>query len=89
LLAQQFKDLSEVALDFSLETTGFEMGETDVMVENLAPATNGEADPADAVPEPTAGIQVSKVGDLWQLGRRLNLPHPASLRDRLVRSFSQ
>jgi hypothetical protein len=87
LLAQQFKDLSEVELDFSLEATGSEMGETDVMVENLAPATNGEADPADAVPEPTAGIQVSKVGDLWQLGR-LNLPHPASLRDRLVRSFS-
>ena len=69
LLAQQFKDLSEVELDFSLEATGFEMGEIDVMVENLAPATEGEEDPADAVPEPTAGIQVSKCGDLWQLGR--------------------
>jgi ParB-like chromosome segregation protein Spo0J len=42
LLAQQFKDLSEVELDFSLEATGFEMGEIDVMVENLAPATEGE-----------------------------------------------
>ena len=48
LLAQQFKDLSEVELDFSLEATGFEMGEIDVMVENLAPATEGEEDPADA-----------------------------------------
>ncbi len=69
LLAQQFKDLSEVELDFSLEATGFEMGEIDVMIENLAPATEGEDDPADAVPEPVTGSQVSKCGDLWQLGR--------------------
>ena len=45
------------------------MGEIDVMVENLAPATEGEEDPADTAPVPTARIQVSKVGDLWQLGR--------------------
>jgi DNA modification methylase len=86
LLAQQFKELSEVNLDFSLEATGFEMGEIDVMVENLAPAPEGEEDPADAVPEPVTGIQVSKVGDLWQLGRHkvccgnsLNQPTYASL----------
>jgi ParB-like chromosome segregation protein Spo0J len=69
LLAQQFKDLSEVELDFSLEATGFEMGEIDVMVENLAPAAEGKQDPDDAVPERVAGIQVSQAGDLWQLGR--------------------
>jgi DNA modification methylase len=69
LLAEQLKELSALDLDFSLEATGFEMGEIDVMVENLAPATEGEEDPADVVPEPTSGVQVSKVGDLWQLGR--------------------
>ena len=86
LLAQQFKELSEVELDFSLEATGFEMGEIDVMVENLAPAPEGEEDSADAVPEPAIGIQVSKVGDLWQLGRHkvccgnsLNQPTYAAL----------
>ena len=42
LLAEQLKELSEVELDFSLEATGFEMGEIDVMVENLAPAPEGE-----------------------------------------------
>jgi hypothetical protein len=42
LLAQQFKDLSEVELDFSIEATGFEMGEIDVMVESLAPAAEGK-----------------------------------------------
>jgi DNA modification methylase len=69
LLAQQFEDLSEVELDFSLEATGFEMGEIDVMIENLAPAAEGKQDPDDAVPERVAGIQLSRAGDLWQLGR--------------------
>jgi len=69
LLAEQLKELSDLDLDFSLEATGFEMGEIDVMVENLAPAPEGKEDPADAVPELTGEIQVSKVGDLWQLGR--------------------
>jgi hypothetical protein len=69
LLAEQLKELSDLDLDFSLEATGFEMGEIDVLVENLAPATEGEDDPADEVPEPTVGIEVSKAGDLWQLGR--------------------
>ena len=69
LLAQQFKDLSEVELNFSLEATGFEMGENDVMIENLSPANAEKEDPADAVPELVAGVQVTMVGDLWQLGR--------------------
>jgi DNA modification methylase len=69
LLDQQFEDLSEVELDFSLEATGFEMGEIDVMIENLAPAAEGKQDPDDAVPERVAGIQLSRAGDLWQLGR--------------------
>jgi DNA modification methylase len=88
LLAQQFKDLSEVELDFSLEATGFEMGEIDVMVENLAPATEGEEDPADAVPKQVTESQVSKCGDMWQLGRHkvycgnsLNEPAYAALMD--------
>jgi DNA modification methylase len=66
LLAEQLKALSEVELDFSLEATGFEMGEIDVMIEGLAPAHDGEEDPADALPE--ADLQVTHSGDLWQLG---------------------
>src|ERR1700693_6293748 len=42
LLGEQLKILSEAELDFTLETTGFEMGEIDLMIENLTPATNGE-----------------------------------------------
>ncbi len=51
-----------------LETTGFEMGEIDLMIENLAPALEGEDDSADAVPGPSP-VRVSQLGDLWKLGK--------------------
>jgi hypothetical protein len=59
--------LSEADLDFSLDVTGFEIGEIDVLIEGLAPAIDGGKDPADAVPE-TSTISVSHKGDLWRLG---------------------
>ena len=51
LLGEQLRILSEAELDFTIESTGFEMGEIDLMIENLAPAPEGKNDPADAVPE--------------------------------------
>ena len=68
LLGEQLKILSEAELDFTLEITGFEMGEIDLMIENLSPAPKSEIDPADHLPEP-APIQVSQPGDLWKLGK--------------------
>jgi len=68
LLAEQLKMLSEAELDFSVDVTGFEVGEIDVLIEGLAPAIDGENDPADAVPV-TSTISVSRKGDLWRLGR--------------------
>ena len=69
LLAQQLKDLSAVELDFSLETIGFEMAEIDLMIEGLSPATGGKQDPADESPDETNKVQVSRLGDLWQLDK--------------------
>ena len=68
LLGEQLKILSEAELDFTLETTGFEMGEIDLMIENLAPALEGENDPADALPGPSP-VRVSRLGDHWKLGK--------------------
>jgi hypothetical protein len=68
LLAEQFKLLSEVELDFDLEATGFEMGEIDLLIEGAAPAVEPENDPADALPE-TDDVRVSQAGDLWLLER--------------------
>jgi DNA modification methylase len=66
LLAEEFKNLSELELGFSLEVTGFEMGEIDVMIEDLGPTT--EADVAEELPVEAQGPAVCQFGDLWILG---------------------
>ena len=68
LLVEQLKFLSQVELDFSLEVTGFEVGEIDVMLDGITPAFEGEADPADEMPEVKKRTPISKSGDLWLLG---------------------
>jgi ParB/RepB/Spo0J family partition protein len=67
LLAEQIKFLSGVELNFSLEATGFEVGEIDVLIDGLAPAHEDEPDPADVVPEVAESTPVTKPGDLWLL----------------------
>ena len=54
------RDLSLLNLDFSLELTGFDMGEIDLRIEGLDLARPKEqADPADACPELCSGPAVS------------------------------
>jgi len=69
LLAQQLKDLSLLGLDFSLELTGFEMGEIDLRIASLEDVPDQADDPADALPEFSTQPPISKIGDLWMLGR--------------------
>jgi DNA modification methylase len=69
LLAQQLKDLSLSGLDFSLEVIGFETAEIDLRIASLDDLPDTDNDPADAVPEIPAGAPLSKLGDLWVLGR--------------------
>ncbi len=69
LLAEQLKTLSVLDLDFSVEVTGFEMGQIDMMIEGLAPATHGKEDPADVIPDSRVKPRVTRAGDLWVLDR--------------------
>ncbi len=69
LLAEQIKFLSGVELNFSLEATGFEVGEIDVLLDGLTPAHEGESDPADVIPELAKFAAVTKPGDVWLLNR--------------------
>ncbi len=65
-LAIEFRELLALNLDFDLEITGFATAEIDLLIDG---PTEAEApDPADEVPEPE-GPAVSRVGDLWMLGR--------------------
>jgi DNA modification methylase len=66
LLAEQFKELSELNLDFDLESTGFEMAEIDLLIEGLSPAIQGE-DPADKIPDTCGSVPVTQSGNLWLL----------------------
>ena len=68
LLAQQLHDLSLLNLDFSLEATGFEMGEIDLQIEGLARQSSADEDPADVIPAARTGPAVSRASDLWLLG---------------------
>jgi DNA modification methylase len=66
LLAEQLQELAAVDLNFSIEATGFSMGEIDLRIEGLKGVAEA-ADPADQLPllEERA---ISAPGDLWQLG---------------------
>ena len=74
LLAHELKALSEVELDFSLEATGFEIGEIDAYIEGLSPASQDETDPPDAIPTTDNAVPVTKAGNLWLLKRHRILP---------------
>ena len=67
LLAEIFKELSELTLPFTLDTTGFSIGEIDLRIQGLS-LTKPDEDPADDLPPQSNLIRVAKVGDLWLLG---------------------
>lgn len=67
LLGEIFRDLAAAELEFSLEATGFTMGEIDLRIEGLTQAD--KPDPADEVPDVTDQVAVSQAGDLWRLER--------------------
>jgi DNA modification methylase len=69
LLAEELKELSLLGLDFDIEVTGFEMSEIDLRIASLEEPPEPDDDPADEVPEVRAGPPLSKIGDLWVLGR--------------------
>lgn len=66
LLAEHLQELAELCLDFSLEDTGFEMGEIDVRIESLG--SNGQNEnPGDQISDFESQIRVTRAGDLWLL----------------------
>ncbi|HEX5126349.1 MAG TPA: DNA methyltransferase, partial [Rhodocyclaceae bacterium] len=69
LLGEIFAELSTLELDFSLEDTGFTMGEIDLRIEGLASSSEHDrADTADALIDETDLPSVCQPGDVWQLG---------------------
>jgi DNA modification methylase len=67
LLAESLRELCDLELDFSIEATGFEMGEIDLKIESLAGGASDPDEEADELPSPATGPAVSQPGDLWLL----------------------
>ena len=69
LLAIELQGLIEA--NYSVEVTGFTIGEVDAVLQAAQDATPAGSDAAeDACPKP-AGEAVTRPGDIWQLGRHL------------------
>jgi hypothetical protein len=68
LLAEQLRDLSVENLDFSLEVTGFYMGEIDMRIESLTSPAQENKDLADDLSALPSGPAIARSGDLWLLG---------------------
>src|SRR6266571_2045863 len=69
LLGEIFVELAALDLDFSLEVTGFPMGEIDLRIEGFSVSAEPRLDPADQIPEFSDQPPVSAIGDLWHLGK--------------------
>ncbi len=78
LLREHFQEL--IDLDFDVELTGFDTGEIDLMLDGEPdPATDDPAD--DLTRFSLDGPAVSRLGDVWRLGRHLLICGDALQRD--------
>jgi DNA modification methylase len=72
LLAEHFKELTEIDLDFDLEVTGFDTAEIDLRIQGLT-LESEEEDPADSIPDSRNAPVVTRPGDRWRLGEHIVL----------------
>ena len=66
LLASQLRELAALDLDFSLEVTGFDIGEIDLRIEQFS-LSDDDDERANQIPEPFGDSPVTRTGDLWVL----------------------
>ena len=53
---------------FEVELTGFEMGEIDILLDDVDETRREAAGPKDESPDPLPGPRISQAGDVWLLG---------------------
>lgn len=70
LLKLEFSEIEKLNLDFSLELTGFDVADIDVILDSSLTEKEVKLDEkANAVPFIKEDEIVSKLGDIWQLGK--------------------
>jgi DNA modification methylase len=68
LLGEIFLELSTQDLEFSIDDTGFTMGEIDLHIEGIT-AVENKSDPMNELPAPSNQPPVCQPGELWLLGK--------------------
>ena len=59
-----------IDLDFSIELTGFDMAEIDLLLDGDAEAKTPDRNIEDEIPPvPSSGVAITRPGDLWQIGQ--------------------
>jgi ParB-like chromosome segregation protein Spo0J len=66
MLAIELQHLADVGFDVSI--TGFEPAEVDIIMEGIGDESE---QPENLVPEETSGPPVSRLGDVWMLGKHI------------------
>lgn len=85
LLAENFRILCGEDLEFGLTATGFDIAEIDALVLNLDEDDGSDPDDAPLAPGPA----VSRLGDLWTLGRHRLMCGSSLDRDSFVRLLGE
>lgn len=68
MLALELKELDE--LDFDIASTGFELPEIDILINDASERSTKKAERQDDIPSrPATTEAISRVGDLWKCGR--------------------
>ena len=67
-LANEFRFLADLDVDFDLSLTGFEPAEIDALIGTLS-LGDDDLDPADALPDAVVGPPITQPGDIWEIGR--------------------
>src|SRR5207248_903725 len=66
-LAEHFETLLDITLDFNLESTGFDLGEIQLLVENRKPVPRTKRTTSEELSCPEANETVTRTGDMWVL----------------------
>lgn len=67
LLGLELQYISELDVTLDPTLTGFELPEIDILIDELS-LSNAD-DPADDMPEAISGPPVTRLGDIWQIGK--------------------
>ena len=70
LLALELGALNDLEIDYNLTLTGFELPEIDVILQGIGDDPDSSVqDPADQVPGVSSGAPVTRLGDIWEIGK--------------------